>query len=124
MIREEILHTGSFNDYSGNVIKVEFYRREEVASLAVSPSSIRFGRSSSTSGVTATWYSGSEPTLSIEYTWGDPGWLTLHGSGSVSENTKSWGFTATSNDTLIERGAMLNITNGLDTIAVPVRQNR
>lgn len=124
MIREVTLHTGSFNDYSGNVISVEFYRREEVASLAVVPSSIRFGRNSSTSGVTATWYSGDEPTLSIEYTWGDPGWLTLHGSGSVVDNTKSWGFTASSNDTLMERDAILNITNGIDTIAVPVKQNR
>ena len=124
MILESTLHTGSFNDYSGNIITVEFYKREEVATLAVVPSSIRFTSSSQTSGVTATWYSGSEPTLSIEYTWGDPGWLSLHGSGTVSGNTKNWGFTASSNDTLMERDAKVIVTNGLDTIAVPVKQNR
>lgn len=123
MIIETSLHTGSFTDYSGNLITVEFYRRSEVGTLVVVPSSIRFGSASTHSGVTAYWYSGSEPTLSVEYLNGVTGWLSFD-SGSVSGSMKNWGFAASLNDTLMEREAKIHITNGLESKTIPLKQNR
>lgn len=93
------------------------------ATLTVSPSYLRFGVSEAHSGFTARWTAGSEPTMSYEYAPGDSGWMSIYGP-SVSGSTKTWNMVVYSNTTLVEREAMITITNGIDTVSLPVMQNR
>ena len=91
--------------------------------LTTSKSNIRYNVGGGTDGFTAYWTYGSEPTASVSYTWGDPGWLTYVGA-TVSGSSKVFTYRASENDTLIEREADIIVTNGYDQETVHIRQNR
>lgn len=96
----------------------------QTSALSVVPSSIRYNVGGGTNGITCTWNNGTEPDVSIAYVNGEIGWLIQNGSGILSGDQKEWSFTASENDELIERQAVITVSNNLDSIAVPVRQNR
>jgi hypothetical protein len=76
----------------------------------------------STNGITVTWTDGTEPTVSIRYTLGEDGWLTNNGIILQDEHTKEWSFIASDNTTEISREAYIDVTNGIDTVSVFVKQ--
>lgn len=96
---------------------------QDATTMQVVPGSIRYNVGGGMNGITVTWTGSTTPTISISYTWGDPGWITVY-EGTASGNTKSWGLQASENDTLIEREAEVTVTNGVDTAVVKLMQNR
>lgn len=93
------------------------------STMQVVPGSIRYNVGGGMNGITVTWTDGNTPTISISYTWGDPGWITVY-EGTPDGNRKEWGLQASQNDTLIERTAEVTVTNGIDTAVVTLMQNR
>lgn len=91
--------------------------------MQVVPGSIRYNVGGGMNGITVTWTDGNTPTISLSYTWGDPGWITVT-EGTADGNRKEWGLQASQNDTLIEREAEVTVTNGIDTAVVSLMQNR
>lgn len=106
---------------SDNFVTVQIDQRKKT--LTTSKSTIRYNVGGGTDGFTANWTYGSEPTASVSYTWGDPGWLTYNGA-TVSGSSKVFTYRASENDTLIEREADIIVTNGVDQDVVHIRQNR
>lgn len=89
--------------------------------LSVVPYSITYLPWGGTYGITAT-FSGTEPTATLEYVQGSPGWLTQLGNGFVDGNRKEWAWTAAPNDTGSSRTAKVTVTNGTDTEIVGISQ--
>jgi hypothetical protein len=106
-----------------NYVTVTVNQDAGQSSLSVSPSSITYLPRGGTSGITATWTAGTEPTATITYVQGDPGWMTPTGSGTVTGNTKSWAWTASSNYDSSSRTALITVTNGLQSEYVTVSQS-
>lgn len=97
-----------------------------VDTMSVVPTSIRYSVSGGTNGITVTWTAGVEPTINLVNVTGETGWLVQNGDGYLSDyNVKEWSFTATENDELIERQAVIYISNGTGVdLTVNVYQNR
>ena len=117
------IDSGEGTGYATNTLQVIQETDSQVTTLSVSPEYLRYNVGGGTSGITVRWTSGPEPTATIAYINGEVGWLTLNGS-ELLDHQKNWAFTASENDTLIEREAVISVTNGIDVINVPVRQNR
>ena len=94
-----------------------------VATLTVYPSYMRWNVNGGHGGFVASWYAGSEPTAGLSYGSGESGWITMD-SGSVSGSMKTWNMAVSENTTLVERNALVTITNGIDTVYMPIYQNR
>ena len=94
-----------------------------VATLRVYPSYMRWNVTGGHGGFVASWYAGSEPTMSLSYATSDNSWISIYGA-SVSGSTKTWNMAVESNTTLVEREAIVTITNGIDTVYMPIYQNR
>lgn len=106
-----------------NYVTVTVNQEAGQSSLSVVPSSITYLPAGGTYGITATWTAGTEPTATITYVQGDPGWMTPTGSGTVTGNTKEWAWTASSNYDSSSRTALIRVTNGLQTETVTVSQS-
>ena len=117
------IESGEGAGYARRTFLVTQKSNSQVTSLTVTPESLRYTVSGGTSGITARWSSGSEPSVTINYINGEIGWLTLIGT-ETHTNQKNWAFTAEENTSLIEREAILTVSNGRETVNVPVLQNR
>lgn len=106
-----------------NYVTVTVNQEAGVSSLSVVPYSITYLPTGGTYGVTATWTAGTEPTATVTYVQGDPGWMTPTGSGTVTGNTKEWAWTASANNTGSSRTALITVTNGLQSEYVTVSQS-
>lgn len=129
--------TSANNSPYSRTTTVKFYDQDDIdnyvtvtvnqdagqSSLSVVPYSITYLPTGGTYGVTATWTAGTEPTATVTYVQGDPGWMTPTGSGSVTGNTKEWAWTASANNTGSSRTALITVTNGLQSEYVTVSQS-
>ena len=102
--------------------QIEVPVHQQGLTMSVVPNNILYNATQSTNGITVYWYDGYEPTISIRYTLGEGGWLTNNGSYIQDEHTKEWSFTASENTTEISREAYIDVTNGIDTLSVFVKQ--
>ena len=105
-----------------NWAQIEVPIHQDALTLRVVPSSIMYHAEQSTNGITVYWTDGTEPTVSIRYTLGEDGWLTNNGSYIQDEHTKEWSFIASDNTTEISREAYIDVTNGIDTVSVFLKQ--
>lgn len=90
--------------------------------LSVVPYSITYLPWGGTYGITA-YFTGTEPTATLTYVQGNPGWLTQLGSGYVDGDRKEWAWTASANNTGSSRTAKVTVTNGTDTVIVGISQS-
>ena len=105
------------NNYSTIIVS------QGVATLTVYPSYSRWNVGGGHGGFVASWYAGSEPTAGLSYATSDTSWISIYGA-SVSGSVKTWNMAVSENTTLVERQALVTITNGIDTVYLPIYQNR
>ena len=115
--------TVTFYDQDNNsrTVTVTVNQEAGVDSLTLSKSTISLGPAATHDGFTATWTAGTEPTATVEYVQGDPGWI-YSVTGSVDGNQKVFTLGFSSNYDSSSRTARVRVTNGLQTETVAIVQ--
>ena len=117
--------TVNIEDGEGTGVATTTFRVKQdggsAGNLSVVPYSITYLPWGGTYGITA-YFTGTEPTATLTYVQGDPGWLTQLGSGYVDGDRKEWAWTASANNTGSSRTAKVTVTNGTDTVIVGISQ--
>ena len=113
---ENILHSGSFVDRSGNEISITFYKKSAHTVMTVEPTSLSFGSSAQTIRLKVYNSSG---TLSVSKSAGAT-WLSY--SGGSASGYKYYDVTVTANTNNYIRTAVLSLTDNYNTVTVNVSQ--
>lgn len=111
---ENILHSGSFVDRSGNEISITFYKRSSTSVMEVEPTSLSFIAAGETKTLRVSGYTG---TLSINI----PGaWLSY--TSSTSSGVRTYTLTASQNSTTTIRRTVITLTDANNTVTVEAAQ--
>lgn len=113
---ENILHSGSFVDRSGNEISITFYKKSAHSVMTVEPTSLSFGSAAQTIRLKVYNSSG---TLNVTKSAGAT-WLSY--SGGSASGYKYYDVTVTANSNSYIRTAVLSLTDNYNTVTVNVSQ--